>query len=99
MAKYRKLPVVIEAVQVTWENWSELCEFIKLPWGPNGVHGTYHKDGAQCDNSTDKNALVIPTLEGNMLALKGDYIIKGVNGEYYPCKPDIFEKTYEEVLT
>lgn len=41
--------------------------------------------------------VVIETLEGNMLASKGDYIIKGVNGEFYPCKPDIFEKTYEEV--
>lgn len=42
--------------------------------------------------------LTIHTLEGNMIASKGDYIIKGVNGEFYPCKPDIFEKTYEEVV-
>ena len=42
--------------------------------------------------------LVIPTLEGNMIASLGDYVIKGVNGEFYPCKPDIFEKTYERVL-
>lgn len=41
--------------------------------------------------------LKIETLEGGMNASVGDYIIKGVNGEYYPCKPDIFEKTYEEV--
>lgn len=41
--------------------------------------------------------LCIPTLEGNHLADKGDFIIKGVKGEFYPCKPDIFEKTYEEV--
>lgn len=40
--------------------------------------------------------LEIPTLEGNMKASLGDYIIKGVNGEFYPCKPDIFAKTYEE---
>ena len=39
----------------------------------------------------------IPTLEGEMTASPGDFIIKGVNGEFYPCKPDIFEKTYEEV--
>jgi len=41
--------------------------------------------------------LYIPTLEGNMIVSKNDYIIKGVNGEFYPCKPDIFKKTYEKV--
>jgi len=41
--------------------------------------------------------IIIPTLEGDMIASTGDYIIKGVNGEFYPCKPDIFKKTYEEV--
>lgn len=40
---------------------------------------------------------MIKTLEGDMLATAGDYIIKGVQGEFYPCKPDIFEATYEEV--
>ncbi len=42
--------------------------------------------------------LLIPTLEGEMRALKGDYIIKGIKGEFYPCKPDIFESTYEQVI-
>ncbi len=52
-----------------------------------------------CDLENDKrlNGLYIETLEGNMRADVGDYIIKGVNGEFYPCKPDIFEKTYEPV--
>ncbi|MDQ3541808.1 MAG: hypothetical protein M3440_14100 [Chloroflexota bacterium] len=45
----------------------------------------------------DMSSLVIETLEGNMTANPGDWIIKGVNGEFYPCKPDIFEKTYEAV--
>lgn len=44
-----------------------------------------------------KNQLMIHTLEGNMLADKGDYIIKGIKGEYYPCKPEIFEQSYEDV--
>ena len=44
-----------------------------------------------------KGGFYIPTLEGDMKASIGDYIIKGVNGEFYPCKPDIFDKTYEEV--
>lgn len=42
--------------------------------------------------------LIIPTLEGNIHASLNDYIIKGINGEFYPCKPDIFAKTYEEVM-
>lgn len=42
-------------------------------------------------------SIVIPTLEGDMVAQKGDYIIKGVHGEFYPCKPDIFNETYEVV--
>lgn len=48
-------------------------------------------------DSGERIGLVIPTLEGDMLAVENDYIIKGVNGEFYPCKPDIFEKTYELV--
>ena len=43
-----------------------------------------------------RDGLIIPTLEGNMTAHYGDYIIKGIKGELYPCKPDIFEQTYEE---
>lgn len=50
-------------------------------------HTAYHQDGQ----------LYIPTLEGDMKASTGDFIIEGVNGEFYPCKPDIFEKTYEKV--
>jgi hypothetical protein len=46
----------------------------------------------------DVKKIIIPTLEGNMEASPGDYIIKGVQGEFYPCKPDIFEATYEAVV-
>lgn len=49
----------------------------------------------QCISSGE---ITIHTLEGDMTASKGDYIIKGINGEFYPCKPDIFAKTYEEVI-
>ena len=48
-------------------------------------------------NLVKEEGLTIHTLEGDMIASIGDYIIKGVNGEFYPCKPDIFEKTYEKV--
>lgn len=77
--KYRKKPVVIEAVLWTGENIKEVMDFMN--WR-NAAH--------------DKRiGLVIHTLEGNHNALVGDYIIKGVKGEFYPCKPDIFHMTYE----
>ena len=94
--KYRKKPVEIEAVQLTWANWDEICDFVPLPWGPEGVHGCYSDKGIEFD-SGEKIGLIIPTLEGNMLANENDYIIKGVHGEFYSCKPNIFEKTYEPV--
>lgn len=80
--KYRKKPVVIEAVVWKGNNHHEIVEFC-------GVDGCYFSD-----NQKD---LLIPTLEGDHKATINDYIIKGVNGEFYPCKPDIFDKTYEKV--
>ena len=79
MAKYRKKPVVIEAVQFTANDWHAARDFV----------GSAAKETPE--------GLVIHTLEGDMLASLNDYIIKGVDGEFYPCKPDIFEKTYEPV--
>ena len=78
---YRKKPVVIEAVQWTGENHAEMCEFID----------------PEVFEIKPKEGLIIHTLEGDHHASPGDYIIKGVNGEFYPCKPDIFAKTYEPV--
>ena len=82
--KYRKKPVVIEAVQWSGNNLNEILDFMKDKQ-PN-----YYEDD-------EKKLLTIQTLEGNMIASVGDYIIKGVKGEFYPCKPDIFEQTYEVV--
>ena len=79
MAKYKKKPVVIEAIRFTGSNYEEIREFI----GKNTL----------CSDLS----IVIPTLEGDMIAQKGDYIIKGVKGEFYPCKPDISAETYEVV--
>ena len=82
MAKaYRKKPVTVEAVQWTGENHAEMCEFID----------------PEVFKIIPRVGLVIHTLEGDHHASPGDYIIKGVNGEFYPCKPDIFAKTYESV--
>ena len=81
MAKYRKKPDVIDAIRWNGDNVGEICNFT----GRCG--GELFKDGE----------LNIPTLEGVHHASIGDYIIKGVKGEFYPCKPDIFEMTYEGV--
>lgn len=87
MPKYRKKPVVIEAIQFidTPERLEELSNFID-----NQLLRVDYKN-------PDKPVLKLQTLEGERLASVGDYVIKGVKGEYYPCKPDIFEMTYEPV--
>lgn len=88
--KYRKKPVVIEAIQWDGDNFNDIKSFANS----NVRHySTYEKN----EYIESKTTLVIKTLEGDMIASKGDYIIKGVKGEYYPCKPDIFEATYEKV--
>ena len=85
--KYKKKPVEVEAIQFT-ENTVQEC------WYFTGRQKILKE-------STKKNisnvGIKIKTLEGTMWAKKGDWIIKGVNGEFYPCKDDIFKKTYEEV--
>jgi hypothetical protein len=83
MAKYRKKPVVIEAEQFIIWDINKVPPFITI----FGVTFPVNKD---C-------TIVIPTLEGQHIASNLDYIIKGVKGELYPCKPDIFELTYERV--
>jgi hypothetical protein len=79
---YRKKPVAIETIIWTGENVVEMVEF-----SPNCF--TYHRDNII--------TLQIVTLEGTMTATIGDYIIKGIKGEVYPCKPDIFLLTYEPI--
>lgn len=84
--QYRKKPVVIEAMHLSEPNLpSEVAKWC------GGKVEDWHTVGK-------KVWIIIPTLEGDMRADYGDYIIKGVQGEFYPCKPDIFELTYEEVL-
>lgn len=91
--KYRKKPVVIEAVQWNGYNLEEIMNFIDSEFKYNKDNTYYYTDKFLYSD----NELTIRTLEGLMKASIGDYIIKGINGEYYPCKPDIFEKTYEKV--
>ncbi len=82
--KYRKKPVEIEALQIN-KNPAEITAFV----GEKCEIHNYMLEGEHC--------VEICTLEGVMQASEGDYIIKGVKGEFYPCRKDIFEETYEEV--
>ena len=88
--KFRKKPVVIEAVRWKGENREEIRTFC-----PRGAFFTPALQDTE--GRTTAWDLLIDNLDGIMYAKIGDYIIKGVNGEYYPCKPDVFAKTYERV--
>jgi len=97
---YRKKPVVIEAFQMTEarrQDNSEWPEWLNIAWNTD-----HAKAGAMYPfdfpYSDGKDELLIVTLEGLHRVSFGDYIIKGVQGELYPCKPDIFELTYEAAL-
>lgn len=79
--KYRKKPVIIEAIQFNGWNFDEINDWM---FNTKGIYPSYFKE-----------TMTIKTLEGDMVASVGDYIIKGVKGEFYPCKPDIFKQTYE----
>lgn len=86
--KFKKKPIEIEAIQWTGANWTEIQEWIfqnGIELGEIELYSLKHEE------------LQIDTLEGKMRASKGDWIIRGVKHEVYPCKPDIFELTYEPV--
>jgi hypothetical protein len=80
--KYRKKPIIIEAIKYNGDNHLECGRFVGDP--------------CIIYDSND-NSLTIPTLEGYMKANEGDYIIKGIKGEFYPCREYIFEAIYERV--
>ena len=83
MTTYRKIPVEVEALEIT-DNW-----FIK--------DRRNIEIGSKFIINPIERTVKIPTLEGTLTALEGYFIIRGIDGEYYPCKPEIFWKTYEEV--
>lgn len=93
--KYKKKPVVIEAIQLKVDNFDEICEFMGET--PVPKHNPDYGIDEHGNTNNPYLGVYIETLEGKMLANCGDYIIKGVSGEFYPCKPDIFEKTYDIV--
>lgn len=81
--KYRSKPVIKEAVQWTGKNYQEVLDFTS--------------EDVRIIKPWHDRAFIIPTPEGDMRACIGDYIIKGLRGELYPCKPDIFEESYEKI--
>ena len=85
--KYRKRPVEVEAIQFDGWNWQEVYQFMSDK--PLWFTQDFRKE----------EYITIDTLEGVMKARVDDYIIKGVHGEFYPCKPDIFHETYEDSNT
>ena len=91
--KYRKKPVVIDAIQWTGENLRQIIAFTDGPPETRTIHAGMMWE--QYEALVAKNGLKLVTLEGAMLAAPGDWIIRGVAGEFYPCKPDIFAATYE----
>jgi hypothetical protein len=94
--KYKKKPVVIDAVQWTGENHREMFNFFtKNAFDKESMKVS--QEHFYIDDNKVEGGLVIKTLEGEHLASIGDFIIRGVKGEYYPCKPDVFEQTYEKV--
>ena len=93
--QFRKKPVVNDAVLWTGDNLFEVISFTDVV--PDISTNIASQQWDVYQDLVAKDGLKIYTLEGNMLAEPGDWIIKGVKGEFYPCKPDIFALTYEAV--
>lgn len=94
MPKFRKKPVVVEAIQWTGSNLEEIRNFV----GSDLIEEYVEFFDIKRTLNKMLVDIAIDTLEGTMRVDYGDYIIEGVKGEFYPCKPDIFLKTYEEVI-
>lgn len=97
--KYRKKPVEIEAIQLKDFKQATVRNclvFMGQTVNTNCMMASDRFD-EYCSMLKHQSGLFIETLEGRMLASEGDYIIKGIDGEFYPCKPDIFKRTYDEV--
>lgn len=97
MPKYRKKSIVIEAFQLTYKSRQN-----NIDW-PDWMHEAWNRERGEPNSlyptnpKTSTGTLSIQTLEGEHKVSFGDYIIRGINGELYPCKPDIFGLTYDLV--
>lgn len=97
MGKYRKKPVVIDAVNWDGKNLIDMVAFCQDGRKPDLSTDISRDRWQDYESGVIKSGFYIQTLEGKMRADIGDYIIKGIKGEFYPCKPDIFLQTYEKV--
>lgn len=104
MAQHRKKPVVVDAVQLRWANWNEVCDLpgiLLLDVNPNGAREISAKEASDTcgEDGPTYIAINVRTVHGELATVRhGDWIIPdGKPGTYYPCKPDIFEATYERV--
>lgn len=95
---YRRKPLVVQALRLEWATWPQMCDFAGVGPSEDAPHSCWLDENDQpTDTPTERMGLLIPTLEGVMLAREGDWVVRGVKGELYPVKPDIFELIYEEV--
>jgi hypothetical protein len=93
--RFTKRPVVVEAVQLTEdEDWEAVAAWASV----GGGHPARVENRSSAPGMEPESVMVIPTLEGDMLALSDDWVIRGIAGEHYPCKPDIFAQTYQPVV-
>ena len=97
MPLFKKKPVIIEAFLWTGGNHRVMNNFLSVDDDANSKPLAMGNKNYYIDHAKVDGGLIIKTLEGEHIASIGDWIIKGVNGEFYPCKPDIFVKTYELV--
>ena len=95
--RYRKKPVVIEAMR--WDGTADNAVSIIQWMHDNGAQSRYDCTTDPCSGDSGGHRIVISTLEGDMTASAGDWIIRGVQGEFYPCRSDIFEMTYEQEVS
>lgn len=102
MPKYRKKPIVVDAYQVVEPekllmNIDKIPDWLRQEIEKGNLGNIYLLVSRHVGDKYAKVTVNVVTLEGTMKVSPGDYIIKGVNGEFYPCKPDIFEKSYDPV--
>lgn len=86
MGFFRKRAAVVEAEQLRWDNWSRVCEFVGVP-----------EQGYGIEDDFPEIAMVIHTLRGDRKASEGDWIVRDMAGDIYPCKPGVFALVFEEV--
>ena len=93
--RYKRKSVIIEAVQLRWTTWNEMCDFLGDIISRENPGREVQTFSDTCGESPPYIELTIPTLEGDHIARHGDFIVRGTHGEFYPVKPDIFTDLYE----